>query len=162
MTAPQQVQAGSPALLIAVASAAFLVDRVSKFAVQRYIPVGDSRPVAGGLVYLDHAQNTGAAFSLAPSLGNLFLVFAVVATIAIIYYYRRVPRAEVWTRVALGLILGGALGNAVDRVVAGSVTDFIDLRFWPVFNLADSAIVVGAVILAWRLSVRPASSRESQ
>jgi signal peptidase II len=160
MPVPDRAQPGSPALLIAVACAAFLVDRASKFAVQRYIPLGGSRPLAGGLVYIDHAQNTGAAFSLAPSLGNLFLVFAAVATVAIVYYHRRVPRAEVWTRVALGLILGGALGNALDRVLSGSVTDFIDLRFWPVFNLADSAIVVGAVILAWRLSVWPSGGRE--
>jgi signal peptidase II len=55
----------------------------------------------------------------------------------------------------MGLVLGGAVGNAYDRVVSGSVTDFIDLRFWPVFNLADSCIVVGALILIWRLSVKP-------
>ncbi len=162
MSTPDASQPGSPVLLIGVACAAFLVDRASKFAVQRYIPLGEGRPVAGGLVYIDHAQNTGAAFSLAPSLGNLFLVFALIATVAIIWYYRRVPRSEVWTRVALGLILGGALGNALDRVVFGSVTDFIDLRFWPVFNLADSAIVVGAVILAWRFSVRPSQDEEAR
>jgi signal peptidase II len=154
---PDSTQPGNPALLVGVACAAFAVDRATKFAVQRYLPLGGSRPVAGGLFYIDHAQNTGAAFSLAPSLGNLFLVFALVATVAIVVYYRRVPRTEVWTRVALGMILGGALGNALDRVVFGSVTDFIDLRFWPVFNLADCTIVVGAVVLAWRLSVRPAA-----
>jgi signal peptidase II len=150
---------GSPILLLAVACVAFAIDRGSKLAVQHYIPLGTSRPLPGGLVYLDHAQNTGAAFSLAPSLGNLFLLFALAATVAILYYYRRVPRSEVWTRVALGMILGGALGNALDRVLAGSVTDFIDLRFWPVFNLADTAIVVGAVILVWRFTVRPGEAR---
>jgi signal peptidase II len=149
-----RVQPGSPLLLAAVACAAFALDRVSKTLVQANIPVGGSRPLPGGFVYIDHAQNTGAAFSMAPSMGNLFLVFAVVATAVIVYYHRRVPRAEVWTRVALGMILGGALGNALDRVVAGSVTDFIDLRFWPVFNLADSAIVVGAAILVWRFATR--------
>ncbi|HEV3235167.1 MAG TPA: signal peptidase II [Candidatus Dormibacteraeota bacterium] len=162
MPVPSTTQAGSPLLLVGVACATFVVDRVSKYAVALYIPLGGSRSLPGGLVYIDHAQNAGAAFSLAPSLGNLFLVFALIATVAIVWYYRRVPRSEVWTRVALGMILGGALGNALDRVVFGSVTDFIDLRFWPVFNLADSAIVVGAVILAWRFSVRPSPSKEAQ
>jgi signal peptidase II len=145
--------AGSPLFLAGVGIVTFAVDRLSKLAVQSLIPLGDSRRVAGGLVYIDHTQNTGAAFSVAPSLGNMFLLFAVVAAVVIVYYYRQVPRAEVWTRLALGMILGGAIGNAVDRVVAGSVTDFIDVRFWPVFNLADSAIVVGVVVLVWRLSV---------
>lgn len=149
-----RVEPGSPLLLVAVACAAFAVDRVTKALVQANIPVGTRRLLPGGIVYLDHAQNTGAAFSVAPSMGNLFLLFALVATVVIVYYHRRVPRAEVWTRVALGMVLGGALGNALDRVLTGSVTDFIDLQFWPVFNLADSAIVVGAAILVWRFATR--------
>lgn len=141
-------------LLIGVACATFAVDRVSKIAVQTYIPLGESRRLANGLLYISHAQNTGAAFSLGASFGNVFLLFAIAATAVILYYNRHVPTREIWTRVALGMVMGGALGNAVDRVVAGSVTDFIDFRIWPVFNLADSAIVVGTAILLWRLSTR--------
>jgi signal peptidase II len=138
-----------------VACAVFAVDRASKVAVQQFVPLNGSYPVAGGIVHVSHTQNTGAAFSLAPALGNFFLLFAVAATIGIVYYYRRVPRAEVWTRVALGMVLGGALGNALDRALVGSVTDFIDFRFWPVFNLADTCIVLGAAILVWRFTVQP-------
>jgi signal peptidase II len=141
-------------LLVGVACVTFAIDRASKIAVQNLVPLGESRRLANGLVYISHAQNTGAAFSLGPSLGNVFLLFAVVATVVIVYYNRHVPSHEIWTRVALGMVMGGALGNAVDRVVAGSVTDFIDFRIWPVFNLADSAIVVGTGILLWRLSTR--------
>ena len=71
----------------------------------------------------------------------------------IVVVYRRLGPGQLLLRVALGMILGGALGNALDRVVSGSVTDFIDLRFWPVFNIADSCIVVAALVLVWRLQL---------
>ena len=138
--------------LFAVAAVAFLLDRATKLLVQHYLPLDVPQPLVGRLVYLTHTQNTGAAFSLAPSIGGLFLLLAAVISVAIVIYNRRLPADEVILRVGLGMILGGALGNALDRAVAGSVTDFIDLRWWPVFNVADSSIVVGAVIAVLRLS----------
>ena len=140
--------------LVAVATGVFAADRVTKLLVQRNLALDSPRPLLDGLVYLNHTQNSGAAFSLGQRFGNLYLVFALVAAVAIVYAYRRVPTGEIWTRLALGMILGGALGNAFDRLASSSVTDFIDLRWWPVFNVADSCIVVGALILVWRLSRR--------
>jgi signal peptidase II len=139
------------ASLYLVAAAAFLLDRASKLLVQRNLPLNSPRQLVGRLVYLTHTQNPGAAFSLGLSLGSLFLVLAAVVSVAIVVYNRRIPPGEVWLRAGLGMIMGGALGNALDRLVAGSVTDFIDLRWWPVFNVADSFIVVGALIAALRL-----------
>jgi len=145
--------------LFAVAAAAFLLDRASKALVQRYLPLDAPRPVVGRLLYLTHTQNTGAAFSVGLSFGGFFLVLAAAISVAVVVYNRRLPPEELLLRVGLGMILGGALGNALDRAVAGSVTDFIDLRWWPVFNVADSCIVVGAVISAARLTARDQGRR---
>jgi signal peptidase II len=139
------------AALYLVAAIAFVLDRVSKLLVQRNLPLNSPQQLLGRLVYLTHTQNRGAAFSVGLSFGTVFLVLAAVVSVAIVFYNRRIPPSEVWLRVGLGLILGGAVGNALDRAVAGSVTDFIDLRWWPVFNVADACIVVGAVISALRL-----------
>jgi signal peptidase II len=147
-------------LLVAVAAAVFAVDRLTKFLVQQHLDLNSPQPLLDGLVYLNRTQNSGAAFSFGRSLGNFYLVFALIAAVVIVYAYRRVPPEEIWTRVGLGMVLGGALGNALDRLLTSSVTDFIDLRWWPVFNLADSCIVVGALILVWRLQRRGRSRAE--
>lgn len=140
--------------LYLVAATAFVLDRASKLLVQRNLPLNSPQKLLGGLIYLTHTQNSGAAFSVGLNYGSVFLVLAAAVSVAIVVYNRRVPPSDIWLRVGLGLILGGALGNALDRAVAGSVTDFVDLRWWPVFNLADSCIVVGAVISAMRLGRR--------
>src|SRR5262249_11740407 len=139
--------------------AVLVVDRLTKIAVQRWIPVNQSRPLIDQLVFLTHTQNSGAAFSMGNGFGGFFLAFAAVAAVGVWYAYRRGPPGGWPTRVALGLVLGGALGNAVDRLLTSSVTDFIDVRIWPVFNVADSCIVVGALLLVWRLSRRPAPAQ---
>jgi signal peptidase II len=141
-------------ILLVLAVLVFVADRLTKLLVQR-MALGSSLPLLGGAVSIDHAQNTGAAFSVGLGLGNLFLVFALAAAVGIVIVYRRLPPGDLWMRAALGMVLGGALGNALDRVLYGSVTDFIDLHWWPVFNVADSSIVVAAVILAWRLGRKP-------
>jgi signal peptidase II len=144
-------------LLIHIALAVFLLDRLSKLAVQHSLAPGEHFPVLGDLLWVDYARNTGIAFSLARGQGGLVFVFDVVAIAVIVYLARRVPRREPWLRVGLGLVLGGAVGNALDRVLAGSVTDFIDFRVFPVFNIADMGITIGAALIAWRLY---AGSRE--
>ena len=146
-------------LLYLVALVAFLLDRVTKSLVQHNLVLNTPDRLLGGVVYLTRTQNTGAAFSVGVTYGTFFLLLAAVASASIIFYNRRIPTRETWLRVGLGMILGGAIGNALDRAVAGSVTDFIDLRWWPVFNLADSFIVMGAVVSAVRLSGRDHQSR---
>jgi signal peptidase II len=101
----------------------------------------------GGLVRLDFTRNTGAAFGMFQSGGLLFAAVAIVVSLSILVFYRRIADSALPVRLALGLILGGALGNLADRIRLGYVVDFIDLRWWYVFNLADSAIVVGVGIL---------------
>jgi signal peptidase II len=138
---------------------AFSLDRITKSLVQRNLSLDVPHALIGRIVYLTHTQNTGAAFSFGVSFGTFFMVLALAVSAAIIVYNRRIPAGDTWLRLGLGMIMGGALGNALDRAVFGSVTDFIDLRWWPVFNLADSSIAVGAVISSLRLSARAERAR---
>jgi signal peptidase II len=138
-------------LLYVVATAVFGLDRLTKLLAQQNLALNAPHRLLDGLIYLTRTQNTGAAFSVGVSFGTFFLLLAAVVSAGIIVYNRRIPTSEVWLRVGLGMILGGAIGNALDRAVTGSVTDFLDLRWWPVFNLADSSIVAGAVISTLRL-----------
>ena len=94
-----------------------------------------------------HWKNTGAAFGMLQGFGDVFTVLAILVAIAIIYYFPQVPPKDWVLRLAMGLQLGGALGNLVDRLTVGSVTDFISIGTFPVFNVADASISTGVAIL---------------
>lgn len=144
------------ALLYAVAAAAYLFDRITKLLVEDRLAGRPPVQLIPRVLDLNYTTNSGGAFGLGRSAPIVFAVATVVAAIAIGLASLRLSRPS--AAIALGLILGGALGNLTDRFVhgsgfSGSVTDFIDFQIWPVFNLADSAIVIGAIILAftgWR------------
>ncbi len=141
----------SAALLFAVALCSYALDRVTKVWAESALP-GRPVDVIPGVLTLRFTTNSGGAFSIGRSAPWFFVgVTAVVVAIILVTSLRHRAPA---TGVALGLILGGAVGNLTDRAIRapglrGHVVDFIDLHVWPVFNLADSAIVVGAILLAW-------------
>jgi signal peptidase II len=95
-----------------------------------------------------HISNTGIAFGLFQGMGNIFTILYVVVVIGIVYYFMSVPMEDWLLRLALALLLGGALGNLVDRLTQGYVTDFISVGNFPVFNIADSGITLGVIALA--------------
>jgi signal peptidase II len=134
--------------LIVVTLGVFLLDQWSKAAVSAYIN-GNGGPVSllGGKVLFNIVHNTGAAFGILPNQTVLFILIALAIVAGLIFSYHRLAQGPLWIRVGLGLVLGGAIGNLTDRVRLGYVVDFIDLRWWPVFNLADSSIVIGVCIL---------------
>ncbi len=143
-------------ILLIVAGLALLADQVSKRLIEANIAPYQNQPIFDFLVpYLTftRTQNTGSAFSLFPDGGVLFIIVFVFVAGLILYYAPRLPVADRLSRVALGLQLGGAFGNVVDRFRQGYVTDFIHLRIpqigfdWPVSNIADICIVGGVVIL---------------
>jgi signal peptidase II len=143
-------------LILPVTAALVLVaDQVTKHLVATRLEAGqpwDMIPWLAPVFSITHVTNTGVAFGLLQGLGNLFVVAHAIAAVAIIVYSRRLPPGQWLLRLALGLALGGALGNFVDRVRQGYVVDFIDVNFWPftdfpVFNVADSSIVVGVALL---------------
>lgn len=140
-----------------VAVAVFVLDRITKTLVQAQIPLGTEVPVIGHLVGLTNVRNSGAAFGVAPAAAAFFLIASVVVSVGLVVYVVRNPGTS-WSDAVLGLILGGTLGNGYDRVVSGTVTDFVNFHFWPVFNVADSAISIGVVLLiASYLLRRPTS-----
>jgi signal peptidase II len=102
-----------------------------------------------------YVTNTGAAFGLFPSHGYIFVVVAVVVAVAIAIYYWHMPEGQILIKISLGLQLGGAMGNLIDRLLYGHVVDFIDFKLWPVFNLADTSIVLGVALLAFALLREP-------
>lgn len=94
-----------------------------------------------------HWRNTGAVFGLFQRFGDAFSVLAIIVALAILYYFPRVPREEWALRLAMGLQLGGAIGNLVDRLTIGWVTDFVAVGDFPVFNVADASISIGVAVL---------------
>jgi signal peptidase II len=142
-------------LVVGVAAAVFVIDRVTKEWVSENIPIGTARPVVGDYVRIVHAQNTGAAFGLLPERTTLLSVLSVVAVLAIVYYYRQIASNSALVSATLGMQLGGAFGNLLDRITQGYVVDFVDVgvgdvRFWA-FNVADSSIVVGIILVTLAL-----------
>ena len=124
-----------------------MLDRVTKSIVNATIPYGTEVPVLGHLVGITNIRNAGAAFGFAPVGPWFFFVAALIVSILLVIYVMRDP-ADIRADAVLGLILGGAHGNAFDRIInGGGVTDFINFHFWPVFNVADSAVSIGVVLL---------------
>ncbi len=141
-------------LLPVVAILVLVLDQISKRVVMTNFRPGESwNPVTAleRWVSLTYVTNTGAAFGLFPDYGGVFMVIAVVVIVAIIVYYRHLPGEQWLVQASLGLQLGGALGNLLDRLRHGHVIDFIDFKVWPVFNVADSSVFIGVVILAFQL-----------
>ena len=137
--------------LFVTAFVAYGLDRVSKILAEASLP-GHPIDLIPGAVTLRYTTNSGGAFSVGQSAPWFFVgVSAIVAVVILVTAFRHTSRV---VGVSLGLVLGGALGNLTDRAIRapgmrGRVVDFIDLHVWPVFNLADSAIVIGAILLAW-------------
>jgi signal peptidase II len=124
----------------------FILDRVTKNLVVAQVPYGTEVPVIGHLVGITNVHNSGAAFGVAPAGASVFLIASIAVAVGLVVYIVRSP-GNFWTDSVLGLIMGGTLGNGYDRLVSGTVTDFINFHFWPVFNVADSAITIGVVLL---------------
>jgi signal peptidase II len=144
-------------LLLAIAAVVLVVDQGSKHLVQQHFGPCDSAPVSllGDWLSLIYTCNHGAAFGILANETLLFVLIALVVVGVIVAYFRFLPANRPWLKVSLGLQLGGALGNLIDRVHQGFVVDFIWVKAWPVFNVADSCIVIGVLILAYYLLIMP-------
>ena len=124
----------------------FALDRLTKALVSNQVPYGTEVSAIGHLVGITNVHNSGAAFGFAPAEAWLFLIASLIVAVGLVVYVARNP-VDMWSSMALGLILGGTSGNVFDRIVFGTVTDFINVHFWPVFNVADSAVSIGVVAL---------------
>jgi signal peptidase II len=138
------------AFLLGIAGFIVLVDQLTKYLVRTQLPfAGSWSPFVWLEPYIRivHWQNTGAAFGMLQGFGFIFAILAVIVSIAILYYFPRVPSNEWAMRLAMAMQLGGAVGNLIDRITVGTVTDFVSVGTFAVFNVADACISVGTVIL---------------
>ena len=139
--------------MLLVALGTLVLDQLSKLLVRRLMWEGESIVVVPRVFHLTYIRNPGAAFGLLAHQTAFFIGIALVVVGAVLFGHRYIPDESRAMRFALGLLAGGALGNLLDRLRFGRVVDFLDFRVWPVFNLADTAIVIGACLLVlevWR------------
>jgi len=148
------------AIFLSGVSGVILIDRLSKIFFAHLLDLNESLIVIKNFFYFTLVHNTGIAFGLFKDCGFVFIIIPLVLTALLIYniyYYRNSEQLSRVYIVAFSLILGGAIGNLWDRIALGYVVDFIDFRIWPVFNIADSAITIGAAIIL--LKCIPSSSK---
>ncbi len=124
----------------------FFLDQITKSLIDQALTLKQSITIFPNIFYFTKAYNTGASFSILQGQQWFFILFAIVVVIAVIYYYKKIP---VNNRLFIAFILAGTIGNLVDRLQYGYVIDFIDFKIWPVFNIADTAVCIGAAGLIY-------------
>lgn len=134
-------------LMFSLATAFLAFDQLTKYAVIKTMILGQSIPVINDVLHITYVHNYGAAFGLFQKKWYLFIAVASISILVIVYYSKYLAPNNLWVQTALALLLAGALGNLVDRLEYRYVVDFIDVRFWPVFNIADIVINVGVGML---------------
>lgn len=133
-------------------------DQLTKYLVRDFMSYGESIPESG-FFRLTYYTNSGTIFGLFPNIPVILTIASVVAIACLIFFYKTQKNVGGWLRLAIALLLGGAIGNFIDRVSMGEVTDFIDVGMWPVFNIADSAITCGIFLLILVTVVFPELSK---
>ena len=128
-----------------VFSFVFISDQITKYAVYKNMSLGESIP-AEGIIRITYARNTGMAFSLFENFGIILLILSLIIASILIIYLFTIDKPRILIRVFSGLVIAGALGNILDRIRFGYVNDFIDVGWWPVFNIADSSITIAIAI----------------
>ncbi|MBU1726989.1 MAG: signal peptidase II [Candidatus Omnitrophica bacterium] len=137
-------------MVFIIVTATLALDQLTKFIAAKNLFYGHSVPVIKGFFHFTLIHNRGAAFGILKNQIPLFIFSSIIAAVLIFFELRSKKHRRLY-EVALSLILAGALGNLIDRLLFGYVIDFLDFRVWPVFNIADSAVTVGAILLAWTI-----------
>lgn len=133
--------------VLSIALFIVFLDQFTKFLIKQNLQLNQSIPVIKNIFHLTYITNTGSAFGLFKGLNWFFIIFSIIVIIAIFYFITQIKNNEKLMQFSVGLLLGGTIGNLIDRVVYGFVVDFIDFRIWPVFNVADSAVTIGIIVL---------------
>lgn len=130
-----------PILLLSLAI--IIVDQWTKYYIEHTMTLGMSIPIIPDIFHITYILNAGAAFGILEHQTELLVFIALIMITTLIYFYNRIPRTLRLLHFGLGLLAGGSIGNVIDRVRTGYVVDFFDFRIWPIFNIADIAIVCG-------------------
>lgn len=130
-----------------------ILDQISKYIVQSRLAVNESLPVIQNIFHITYVHNFGAAFGILKNQKYFFIVITLAVIMGIFLFLRTQNKVHGMVKYSLMLIMGGAIGNLIDRIWLGYVRDFFDFRIWPVFNIADMAIVCGAALLSYYLII---------
>ena len=123
-----------------------VLDQLTKWLVRTHFRLGESYDVIDGIFSITYIENQGAAFGLGEGNAFVFILVAVLVSVIMIYYYKKQEK-NFWLSLGVSLILSGAWGNLIDRVMKSSVTDMFNFHIWPVFNIADIAVCLGCLFL---------------
>jgi len=130
-----------------------LIDQLSKFLIKSNFQLNQSVPIINNIFHLTYINNTGAGFGILKAQ-TLILIFVSIAVIGIIFYnFDKIKNKEILLQVLVGFVLGGTIGNLIDRMAYGHVIDFLDFQIWPIFNFADSFVtvgVIGLILYLWK------------
>ena len=137
--------------VLAIVFFLILADQAIKFLVVSLMELGEAIPVFAGIFHITYIENPGAAFGLFANQRLVFIVAGILVIAAACLMYRRLMSEKAIIRWGVALLLGGAVGNLIDRLRIGGVIDFLDFRIWPVFNIADIGICVGVALLMYAL-----------
>ena len=137
-----------------VCAGIILLDQLVKLYIQSTMLPGMSFPIVQDVFHITFVLNPGAAFGILANQQFFFIGIGIAILLAAVYYYPMLKKQDIWIRYGAALLLGGAVGNLIDRIRYGVVIDFFDFRIWPVFNVADIAIVVGVGCIIYALLFR--------
>lgn len=135
--------------IIVFSTALFILvlDQFTKYIIKQNFQLNQSISIIKNILHLTYVTNTGSAFGLFKGFNFVFILFSFIVVIVIVHYLKKINQNEKLLQFSIGLLLGGTIGNLIDRLAYGSVIDFIDFRIWPVFNIADSAVTISIILL---------------
>lgn len=153
-TFPSRLPIYKDMVLMQLVALVFLVDQFTKFLVREFLPNQGASFPRDGFFRFTHTHNTGSAFGIFQDQNTALIFASVVGIIVLLMIFHSRQRPGPLLRLSIGMQLGGAAGNLLDRLLLGHVTDFLDVGAWPVFNIADASIVTGLVLLGWLFLVQ--------
>lgn len=124
-----------------------ILDQLTKFIIKKNFELSQSISLIKNILHFTYVTNTGSAFGLFRGFNLIFVLFSIIVVIVILHYLKKIKQNEKVLQFSVGLLLGGTIGNLIDRITYGFVVDFIDFRIWPVFNIADSAVTISVILL---------------
>lgn len=134
-----------------IASLVYIIDRLAKMWIVSHFMLGESLPIIPNVFHITYILNRGAAFGILANRQAFFLGIVLILLVSLVVFRKRIKNSPQIMKIGIGLLVGGALGNAYDRLTTRAVVDFFDFRIWPIFNIADIAICIGVGLIMYFL-----------
>ena len=134
-------------LIFSIAFLIILIDQISKFVIRNSMHLSQSIPVIKNIFHITYIHNFGAGFGILQQQKLFLILISAIVVCIILFYSKKIGKKERLLQITIGIVLGGTIGNLIDRIIYGYVIDFLDFRIWPIFNIADSAVTIGVIFL---------------